>query len=594
MKRIHSFHIPVMGTGFTIDTPIKIAHYGISSVISIVDDQLIERMREYYCQKLQLPFDPITEKVLDFRAKRITAYLNLVHQIVGNKFENLLQSLLEKKGEIEKYMDMLPAFSSLKKEYMTLLEANTPLHQLKTWLQRNLSCGSIDVNIMTKLDKENYSKDEKLPVEYNDAHAALRGFAQSELEASLVLSAGMNPRLYNYLEQFEDFYPQPGKSNKKKIVLKVSDYRSALIQGKYLAKKGLWVDEYRIESGLNCGGHAFATDGHLMGPILEEFKQNRKALGQSVFSLYVEALTSKKRYCPEEIPDVAISAQGGLGTAEEHQFLLEHYQINSVGWGSPFLLVPEATNVDPSTRKQLSKAEEKDLYLSNISPLGVPFNNLRNNSKDQEKERLIEKERPGSSCPKKYLVSNKDFTEEALCTASRHYQHLKLKKLEAQQLSPEEYRTEYDKIVEKSCICVGLGTPALLVNGMDTRKEGEGVSVCPGPNMAYFSKVVSLRDMVRHIYGKANVIQRKDRPSLFIKELEMYVTYFKNKLQESSGNKTAKSEKYLKTFKNNLLKGIAYYQELFTCFGAQLELFNPQMLVKMNRLELELQAVEIA
>jgi hypothetical protein len=28
----HSFHIPVMGLAFTIDTPIRVAHYGISSV----------------------------------------------------------------------------------------------------------------------------------------------------------------------------------------------------------------------------------------------------------------------------------------------------------------------------------------------------------------------------------------------------------------------------------------------------------------------------------------------------------------------------------------------------------------------------------
>jgi len=44
----HSFHIPVMGIAFTIDSPIKIAKYGISSVISIVDDFLIEKMNEYY------------------------------------------------------------------------------------------------------------------------------------------------------------------------------------------------------------------------------------------------------------------------------------------------------------------------------------------------------------------------------------------------------------------------------------------------------------------------------------------------------------------------------------------------------------------
>lgn len=129
---------------------------------------------------------------------------------------------------------------------------------------------------MTKLDKDNFYEGDQLPVEYNDAHAALRGFAMSNLESSMVLSAGMNPRLYGYLEQFNDFYPDEKGYIKKKIVLKVSDYRSALIQGKFLAKKGIWISEFRIESGLNCGGHAFATDGFLMGPILEELKDKRR------------------------------------------------------------------------------------------------------------------------------------------------------------------------------------------------------------------------------------------------------------------------------------------------------------------------------
>ena len=45
MKKGHTFHIPVMGIGFSIDTPVKVAQYGISSVISLVDDNLIEEMR---------------------------------------------------------------------------------------------------------------------------------------------------------------------------------------------------------------------------------------------------------------------------------------------------------------------------------------------------------------------------------------------------------------------------------------------------------------------------------------------------------------------------------------------------------------------
>ena len=59
-------------------------------------------------------------------------------------------------------------------------------------------------------------------------------------------------------------------------MLKVSDFHSAVVQGKFLAKRGLWVSEYRIESGLNCGGHAFATKGLLLGPILDEFQRSGK------------------------------------------------------------------------------------------------------------------------------------------------------------------------------------------------------------------------------------------------------------------------------------------------------------------------------
>ena len=81
----HTFHIPVMGTGFTIDTPLKVAHLGISSVISIIDDVLVEKMRKYYSEKMDIPFNEISTKIEDFRAKRITAYLNLVNDLVKKK-----------------------------------------------------------------------------------------------------------------------------------------------------------------------------------------------------------------------------------------------------------------------------------------------------------------------------------------------------------------------------------------------------------------------------------------------------------------------------------------------------------------------------
>ncbi len=559
----HKFHIPVMGIGYTIDTPLKVAQYGIDSVISVVDDQLLEKMRKMYCVRYDIPYAEITEKVDDFRAKRITSYLNLIYHLVEKKFEDLKNSAVDMGHEIKEYFNLLPDSSTIKKEFKHITSGFN-LNEIKNWVNEHLSMGSIDINIMTKLDKANYIKKDKLPAEYNDAHAALRGFANSKLKSSIIFSAGMNPALYSYLGQFEDFYPDENGEIKKKIILKVSDYRSAFIQGKYLAKKGLWISEFRVESGLNCGGHAFATDGYLLGPILTEFKDKRIELKKIINEIYLKALADKSRCVPAKKMEVKITAQGGVGTAEEHQFLIDHYDIDSVGWGTPFLLVPEATTVDESTLNKLVEAKEKDLYLSNISPLGVPFNSLRGNTKDIEKLSFIAKGRPGSSCPKQYIaINNKEFTDKNICTASRQYQYLKLKELDGENLNTDEHQTKYEKIVEKSCICVGLGTSALVANNLNYKVEGDGISICPGPNLAYFSEVISLKEMVDHIYGRINVITRTDRPHVFINELNIYIDYLKNKVEEARVSISDKQDKYLLTFAENLKEGINYYFSLF-------------------------------
>lgn len=564
MKNTHSFHIPVMGIGFTIDTPLKVAQYGIDSVISLVDDILLEKLRKMYSEKFEIPYKEITDKIEDFRAKRITSYLNLISDLAEKNFQALKNVSIEKSDEIKKYISMLPDSSTLKLEFKKLTENGFNIVEIKNWASKNLTMGSIDVNIMTKVDKDNYRKNIKLPVEYNDAHAALRGFAQSNLKSSVILSAGMNPRLYAYIGQFDDFYPNESGEFNKKIILKVSDYRSALIQGKFLAKKGLWVSEYRIESGLNCGGHAFATDGYLLGPVLQEFKEKREELRETIQDILNQELENQGRLFSKHSLELKISAQGGVGTEEEHEFLLDHYQLDSIGWGTPFLLVPEATTVDEKTLNQLVEAKEEDLYLSDISPLGVPFNNLRANTKDLEKEAFIAKGRPGSSCPKKFVSLNKEFKETGICTASREYQYLKIKELDNQQLTKEDYQEKLNKITEKTCTCVGLGTSALLAYNLDTKVEGTGVSICPGPNMAYYSKIMSLKNMTDHIYGRDNMITRTDRPNMFIKELHIYIDYLKNKLDEVKKSMNKKEEKYLLTFTNNMKEGILYYQKMFS------------------------------
>jgi hypothetical protein len=594
-KPLHTFHIPVMGLAYTIDSPIRVAKYGISSVISIIDDDLIEKMNAFYSEKFSLPYQEISQKMHDYRAERITSYLNLVDKIVKDKFENFKNELAESKLALENYISMLPNKSEIKKGLQDLMDDGIVFTEnIKNYLENNLSAGEIDVNIMTKIDKDNFIKDEQLPVAFNDAHASLRGFSNSNLTSSVVLSAGMNPRLYSYFENFDVFFPDNNNTLNKKIILKVSDFRSAMIQGNFLAKKGLWVSEYRIESGLNCGGHAFATDGYLLGPILEEFKQKKGQLIQSAHDLMVKALAQKGMHVPENLLELKITVQGGVGTAEEHDFLLDYYNVDSVGWGSPFLLVPEATSVDEATRKLLAKAKEEDLYLSHISPLGIPFNTLRGTTNEHLKQKRIHDNNAGSSCPKKFLALSKEYGAKGICSASKKFQDLKLEDLDGKKdtLTAEMFENAKNKITEKSCLCVGLANASYLENDIKIKGQAQGVVICPGPNMAYFDHEVSLSEMVQHIYGNTSVLTGTNRPHLFVKELKMYLDYLKNEIATVSAEITAPQIKKWNSFKNNLMQGIAYYEDLFseTSF---FESTKNEILSQFDNYKIELIAIEI-
>jgi hypothetical protein len=586
MSSHHTFHIPVMGTAFTADSPLKVAHYGISTVIALADDVLLERLRKYYSDLNNISYEEIKNNTKDYRADRITAYLNMVHVLVSNKFEAFTSSSSDKFDEVKKYFEMLPDTASVKKEFNKIISDTFKFEDLSTWLKDNLSFGSVDVNIMTKVDKTNYFKKEELASEYNDAHAGLRGYANSDLESSVIFSAGMNPRLYGYIAHFDDFFPDVNGNIKKKIVLKVSDYRSAIIQGKFLAKKGLWISEYRIESGLNCGGHAFATDGYLMGPILAEFRDRRQELIDDIYAVCKPALEANGRVVPNKTLKITITAQGGVATSEEHNFLINHYKLDTVGWGTPFLLVPEATTVDAATRKQLQDAKEKDLYLSNVSPLGVPFNNLRDSSKDVEKEQKITDGKPGSPCPRKFLALSNEYGTEGVCTASRLFQK---NKIDEQGIS--------DSITDKTCLCMGLAATAVINYGLNTR-ESFGVSICPGPNMAYFNQELSLQDMSHHIYNGDEGVVRADRPNMFVNELGMYLKYLSEKIEEHKKDWSRKSPRYLNAFTTNMNEGIAYYQKMFNSVGTTFSSVKKSALNSLNdamdrmqKMELEINSI---
>jgi hypothetical protein len=209
----HTFHIPVLGLAYSVDTPVKVARYGISSVVSIVDDILIERMRQLYTEKRNENFIPIDLKEIDFRSKRITAYLNLIKKIVDEQFEDLKKQAFEKGSDIVRYFELLPNSSPLKSKYHQMLSKrdSVAISALQQELRHEMQKGEIQVNIMAKVDRMNPNTNGE---QLSDSLTALKGFAESEVNSAVVLSAGMNPRLYSYLENFnsdiEDYFKEIG------------------------------------------------------------------------------------------------------------------------------------------------------------------------------------------------------------------------------------------------------------------------------------------------------------------------------------------------------------------------------------------------
>ena len=555
----HSFHIPVMGTGFTMDSPLRVARYGIDSVVSLGDDILMEKMRRHYCQAAGLPFEPIENGSEDNRARRITAWLNFMDDQIRAQSLSLQLSPIHPGSELWRYYSLLPD-GPLKSSWQRMLSlAEGPdKWDLEASLRLKAVPGHIDVNVMTKVDRAFKANGEPLP-DGTDALTGLRGFAKSRLDATVVFSAGMNPRLYGSLTAFDDFFPDKKGFIKKRVCLKVSDYRSAEIQGRFLAKKGIWVSEFRFESGLNCGGHAFAPQGQLFGPILEEFSSKRSALRDELFMIWSQALASRRSGPFPDEPPVRFSVQGGVGRAAEQRLLIERYRADSVGWGTPFLLVPEATAVDAEHRKKLCEAGEADVELSDASPLGIPFWSLKTSSSEALRLRRIAEGHPGSPCGQAYLTFDTEFGPNPLCSSSRAYQKKKIEALEALGLPPQQLEAAKAVVLGHACICVDLGGGAANALGI---KEQAAVAVCPGPNIAWFDREASLEEMVGHIYGRNSLLSEKssvERPHMFLTELKLSVDFMAREMRRTALGLSPRASRYFEEYRKNLEDGIRYY-----------------------------------
>ena len=69
--------------------------------------------------------------------------------------------------------------------------------------------------------------------------------------------------------------------------------------------------------------------------------------------------------------------------------------------------------------------------------------------------------------------------------------------------------------------------------------------------------------MVKHIYGKLNLLKNVNRPNIFINELKLYVDYLKKDIENSAQEMSDKKIKQLERFKEQLLNGVEYYNQIF-------------------------------
>lgn len=556
---VHHFHIPVMATGFTIDTPLKVARFGIDSVVSLVDDTLIEQMRDHVSRDHGLPFTPIKEEARDSRARRITAYLDLLHELVQEQMTRLRSAAFEVGSDLVRYFEMLPD-SPLRRRYqrMCSLENCQEREQLQERLREEVAVGAIDVNIMTKLDRDFDRRGRPFPAKNSDALSAMRGFLNSKASGSLVLSAGMNRRLFAYMAEYGSRFVAEKGETFKGVCLKVSDFRSALVQGKFLAKLGLAVTEFRIESGLNCGGHAFGSQGQLLGPILQEFHDKKEWLQETLGEIRDKARAELGLRL--DAAPARITVQGGLGEAAEAELLHQRYGVDGTGWGSAFLFVPEVVNIDRESLEGITKAEVEDIYLSDSSPLGVPFWSYRESASEKQRRERIRVNRPGTACPKGFLASNTEFTTIPLCTASHAYQKRKLRQIaKAPELTASQRAKAEDGVLSKACICHDLAGSVTGPLGIDPMAA---TSLCCGPNTAYFQQSATLMEMTDHIYGRRAIPLRPGRPHMLLKELSLNLVQLRRDLAQQERCPTAPLARAIEASRHHLAQGVAHYQSL--------------------------------
>ena len=97
--------------------------------------------------------------------------------------------------------------------------------------------------------------------------------------------------------------------------------------------------------------------------------------------------------------------------------------------------------------------------------------------------------------------------------------------------------------------------------------------------------------MIDHIYGRISLMTNPERPNMFVRELMLYVDYFREEVEKSSLDLTNLTEKYLNEFKANLLDGIENYLNLTEQF---IEEQKERIVRDLCMLKMELENIQFA
>ncbi len=165
--------------------------------------------------------------------------------------------------------------------------------------------------------------------------------------------------------------------------------------------------------------------------------------------------------------------------------------------------------------------------------------------------------------------------------------------MNAKALPKAEYEKSFEDITEKVCLCEGLCSSVYIKNNMVKPRENRAVTICPGPNTAYFSGIYSLDEMVKHIYGRLNLLEGTNRPNMFVNEIKLYIEYLRKDAETNIREITVKKAKQLEKFKEQLIIGINYYKDLLPDLMSMSKALDSSVQDELERLRMLVDQIRV-